>query len=59
MERFFNIAGPCNLADHYMLSATARLPEIVLLIRKKQYFVIHAQGQCGKALHIVGLQRLP
>ena len=24
-ERFFNIAGPCNPAKHYMLSATDRL----------------------------------
>ena len=48
MERFFNIAGPCNPAKHYMLSATARLPEVMSLIRKEQYFVIHAQRQCGK-----------
>ena len=27
MERFFNIAGPCNPAKHYMLPAMARLPE--------------------------------
>ena len=42
MERFFNIAGPCNPAKHYMLSATDRLPDVVSLIRKEQYFVIHA-----------------
>ena len=56
MERFFNIAGPCNPADHYMLSATDRLPEIVSLIRKKQYFVIHAQRQCGKTTAILALR---
>ena len=56
MEKFFNIAGPCNPADHYMLSATARLPEIVSLIRKKQYFVIHAQRQCGKTTAILALR---
>ena len=56
MERFFNIAGPCNPADHYMLSATARLPEVVSLIRKKQYFVIHAQRQCGKTTAILALR---
>ena len=56
MERFFNIAGPCNPADHYMLSATARLPEIVSLIRKKQYFVIHAQRQCGKTTALLALR---
>ena len=31
-----------------MLSAMARHPEVVSLIRKKQYFVMHAQRQCGK-----------
>ena len=25
MELFFNIAGPCVVADHYMLPATERL----------------------------------
>ena len=28
MERFFNIAGPCNPARHYMLPAMARLPDV-------------------------------
>ena len=52
MERFFNIAGPCNPADHYMLPAMARLPEVVSLIRKEQYFVVHAQRQCGKTVYL-------
>ena len=56
MERFFNIAGPCNPAKHYMLSATARLPDIVSLIRKEQYFVIHAQRQCGKTTAMLALR---
>ena len=43
MERVFNIAGPCNSVKNYMLSATERLPDIASLIRKEQYFVIHAQ----------------
>ena len=34
MERFFNIAGPCNPAKHYTLPAMARLPEV---IREKAY----------------------
>ena len=54
MERFFNIAGPCNPNDHYMLPAMARLPEVASLIRKKQYFVVHAQRQCGKTVHVFG-----
>ena len=48
MERYFNIGGPCSAADHYMLPAMARLPQVVSLINKKQYFVVHAQRQCGK-----------
>ncbi len=34
MERFFNIAGPCVAAKHYMLPATARLPEVDRMIRR-------------------------
>ncbi len=56
MEKFFNIAGPCNPAKHYMLSATERLPDIVSLIRKEQYFVIHAQRQCGKTTALLALK---
>ena len=48
MARWFNIGGPCIAADHYMLPAAERLPEVMSLIRKKQYFVVHAQRQCGK-----------
>jgi len=48
MSRWFNIGGPCNPAKHYMLSATERLPGVVSLIRKEQYFVVHAPRQCGK-----------
>ena len=47
-ERFFNIAGPCVAADHYMLPATERLPEVVGMVRRKLYFVIHAPRQSGK-----------
>ena len=48
MEKFFNIAGPCFAAQHYMLPATERLPEVPGLIRKGCYFVIHAPRQSGK-----------
>ncbi len=55
MERYFNIGGPCSAADHYMLSAMARLPQVVSLINKKQYFVVHAQRQCGKTTAFLSL----
>ena len=48
MARYFNVGGPCNAADNYMLPAAERLPEVMSLIHKKQYFVVHAQRQCGK-----------
>ena len=48
MSRWFNIAGPCLAAKHYMLPAYERLPEVKSLIRKEQYFVVHAPRQCGK-----------
>lgn len=55
MERFFNIAGPCNPARHYTLPAMARLPDVSSLIRKEQYFVVHAQRQCGKTTAFLAL----
>ena len=48
MEKFFNIAGPCNPAEHYMLPALDRLPEVRRLVARRQYFVIHAPRQTGK-----------
>ena len=48
MGKIFNIAGPCNPEDHYMLSATERIPDVMRLVSDKAYFVVHAQRQCGK-----------
>jgi len=48
MSRLFNVGGPCIPTKHYMLPAAERLPEVMSLIRKEQYFVVHAQRQCGK-----------
>ena len=53
MERFFNIAGPCVAAKHYMLPATERLPEVPMLIRRGLYFVVHAPRQSGKTIHVI------
>lgn len=57
MEKFFNIAGPCNPVEHYMLPATERLPDIMRLIARKQYFAIHAARQSGKTTLLKGLAR--
>ena len=55
MERYFNIGGPCFPAQHYMLPAMARLPQVAGLIRKGQYFVVHAPRQCGKTTGFLAL----
>ena len=57
MEKWFNIAGPCVAADHYMLPATERLPEVRQLIRRRQYFVIHAPRQSGKTTALLQFAR--
>ena len=57
MERFFNIAGPCVAAKHYMLPATERLPEVIGMIRRELYFVIHAPRQSGKTTALKQLVR--
>lgn len=35
MPRWFNISGPCNRDDHYMLPPTVRLPSLERLIRQR------------------------
>ncbi|MCL2283501.1 MAG: hypothetical protein FWC26_09315 [Fibromonadales bacterium] len=49
MSRFFNIAGPCNPSEHYMLDPLRNFGnEFADLIDSNQYFVIHAARQSGK-----------
>ena len=50
--RYFNVAGPCNKADHYMVDAASRLQGVEQLIDMKQYFVIHAARQSGKTTYL-------
>jgi len=57
MARWFNTAGPCNPADHYMLPAMRRLPEVRRLIEQKSYFVVHAPRQVGKTTALLSLAR--
>ncbi|MDR1065412.1 MAG: hypothetical protein LBL25_03490, partial [Oscillospiraceae bacterium] len=57
--RYFNIAGPCNKAKHYMIEASSRLVGVERLIDMEQYFVIHAARQSGKTTYLKDLaQRL-
>ena len=57
MEKFFNTAGPCIPAKHYMLPALDRLPEIRHLVGMERYFVIHAPRQTGKTTALKALVR--
>ena len=55
MVKFFNTAGPCNPAKHYMLPAMARIPGIMRLVEGENYFAIHAARQSGKTTLLQGL----
>ncbi|GHT44184.1 hypothetical protein AGMMS49965_19390 [Bacteroidia bacterium] len=55
MARYFNVAGPCNEAQHYMIEASSRLTGITELIDQEQYFVIHAPRQSGKTTFLMDL----
>jgi hypothetical protein len=55
--RYFNIAGPCNKAKHYMIEAASRLSGVERLIDMEQYFVIHAARQSGKTTYLKDLAR--
>jgi hypothetical protein len=57
MPKFFNIAGPCIPAEHYLVPALARLPQLSGLIASKQFFVIHAARQSGKTTLLKALAR--
>ena len=57
--RYFNIAGPCNKTEHYMVEAASRLQGVEQLIDMGQFFVIHAARQSGKTTYLRDLsQRL-
>jgi hypothetical protein len=55
--KYFNVAGPCNKAKHYMIEAASRLVGVERLIDTEQYFVIHAARQSGKTTYLQDLAR--
>ncbi|BFM39588.1 AAA family ATPase [Synechocystis sp. LKSZ1] len=57
MPKWFNTAGPCQADIHYMLSPTARLPQLRPLIDQRNYFVIHAPRQVGKTTAMLALAK--
>ena len=58
--RFFNVAGPVRLDDHYAIQPLDRVDvgELLDLIRAKQYFVLHAPRQTGKTSALIALRDL-
>src|SRR6185369_2297102 len=55
MARWFNTAGPCAPGKHYMIPASARLPEVPQLVAREGYFVVHAPRQTGKTTTLQAL----
>src|SRR6056297_164934 len=58
MEKFFNTAGPIIREDHYCIDPLKRInkDEIMTLIAKKRYFILHAPRQTGKTSSLLALQ---
>ncbi|MDR2564054.1 MAG: AAA-like domain-containing protein, partial [Prevotellaceae bacterium] len=55
--KYFNIAGPCNRAKHYMIEPSTRIKGVERLIDMEQYFVIHAARQSGKTTYLRDLAK--
>ena len=55
--RFFNTEGPTHPARHYCIPPLARLDldEVLLLIERHKYFVLHAPRQTGKTTALLAL----
>ena len=58
--RFFNTAGPMDPEEHYCIPPLRRMKrgELLTLIRKKRYFVLHAPRQTGKTSALLALRDL-
>ncbi|WP_248814714.1 ATP-binding protein [Frankia sp. AgPm24] len=55
MARTFGTAGPCVPGKHFMIPASARLPEVPDLVARENYFVLHAPRQTGKTTALQAL----
>ena len=57
MERFFNTAGP-QTPDAYTIDPLSRidLGDVLMLIRRQRYFVLHAPRQTGKTTCLLALR---
>ena len=57
MERFFNTEGPVRADDNYCLPPLGRLDieDLLALIDRKRYFILHAPRQTGKTTCLLAL----
>ena len=58
--RYFNTEGPVEADQHYRIPPLDHvdLPEILMLIRWRKYFVLHAPRQTGKTSTLLALRNL-
>ena len=58
VSRFFNTAGPIDAELHYHVPPLSRLDvdEILLLMRQRKYFILHAPRQTGKTSALLTLR---
>ena len=58
--RFFNTAGPVVAGKHYAIPPLARvdLEELLTLVRRERYFVLHAPRPTGKTTTLLALRDL-
>ena len=58
MERYFNTAGPNRPEEQYTIDPLSRfdLDDMLMLIRQKKYFVLHAPRQTGKTSCMLALR---
>ena len=58
--RDFNTAGPVRPEEHYCIPALDRvnLREVLALVRKRRYFILHAPRQTGKTSTLLALRDL-
>ena len=58
--RHFNTEGPVEAAEHYLIPPLERIDreQILTLIRRRKYFVLHAPRQTGKTSTLLALRDL-
>ena len=58
--RYFNTEGPVEVGEHYLIPPLTRvdLDQVLTLVRRRKYFVLHAPRQTGKTSTLLALQDL-